>query len=610
MNDAFLRYYELELDFIRKMGAEFAASYPHLAGQLQIEADRCEDPFVERLIEAFAFLTARIRKKLDDQYPEITEAFLSVVFPHYLRPVPSMAIVQFVAGSDPTRIAGGQTIPAGSPLTTRVVDGMACRFRTAYPTALWPVSIPSASLAPDRVPLPSKPPEATALLRLELRCSSPTGWPALHRFDRLRVYLDGNEPVPSALYECLFNGLCAVWLRGKTEGGEERTIRLRPDAVRPVGFAADETLLPYPGQAFPGYRLLQEFFAFPSKFLFFDLTGLDAIAASGMTGPVEALFFLTQPPRTEVVVRAENFRLGCTPVVNLFPRTAEPIRLSHFKTEYRIVPDSIAPHGHEVFSVDEVSSTGGFLDEPVKFDPFYAMRHGSKGAGQAAYWYAMRRPSVREHDDGTEVDLAFSDPGFNPTVPGVEAVTVHLTCTNRDLPTRLPYGGGDSSDFHLEADAPVGRVRLLTRPTRPLRPPAGRSTHWRLISQLGLNHLSLVENPQGAEALRQLLGLYDFADTAVTRKMIAGIMGVASRRVAGRTGNRLGHTLSLGVEVEVRFDEDAFAGAGAFLMACVLERFLGAYVTINSFTRLKAVSKQRDGVWKQWPPRCGDRTLL
>ena len=621
MDKDLLDYYNRELTFLLQMGAEFADAHPEEAGRLALEATRCEDPHVQRLLQGFALLTARVHKKIDDEYPEIADALLSVLYPHYQRPIPSMAVVQFATPTDPTKVVGGLRVVRGTELTTPPVSGVNCRFRTAYPVTLWPVAVDAAVLTPDRVTVAGKPAGSVSLLRLTLRCTAPGGWASLEGFDGLRIFLDGPEPVPTSMYEALFNNLCEVWARGPGAGGTTKTEVLARvgelrEAVRPVGFGPEEGVLPYPSQSFDGFRLLQELFAFPAKFLFVDVGRLDRLRLAEFTGPVELLFFLSQPPRSEVVIRADNFRLGCTPVVNLFPLAAEPVRLNHLKTRYPIVPKYGEVGAYEVFSVDRVVTVGGYLETSVEFQPFYAMRHGAGGSARDAYWFTSRHRSLRKDDDGLEVEVAFTDAHFNPRSPAagqegpaVETITAHVTCTNRDLPARLPFGG-ETADFLAESEVAVGRVRLLTRPTGPLRPPLGRSAQWRLISQLGLNHLSLLETEQGPEALRQLLALYDFAGTSVTRKMIDGVIGVSARRVAGRTGNRLGNTLSLGMEVRVTFDENAFAGSGAFLMACVLERFFGAYVTINSFTQMVAASKQREGDWKRWQPRCGDRTLL
>ncbi len=401
--DDFLNYYHKELTFIRAMGAEFARENPGIAGLLQMDATRCEDPHVERLIEAFAFLTARIRKKLDDEYPEITDALLSILYPHYQRPIPSMAIVQFSPSADPTKVAEGFQIPRHVELTTRPVRAVSCRFRTGFSTTLWPIVVESAGLERDRVVIDGKPRESTALLRLTLRCTTAGGWKSLPKLDALRFYLDGDEPAPSSLYECLFNSLCMVWLRGADGKGGQQKVVLPASAVLPVGFGPGEELLPTPANAFPGYVMLQEFMAFPQKFLFFDLVGLAPLAKLGFDGPVEVLFFLRQPPRVNVVIRAENFKLGCAPVVNLFEMVAEPIALNQLQTEYGIVPKYNETHAHEVYSVDRVTTSGSYLVGPVELQPFYAMRPRLEKERNRirtldkgdAYWFVHRRPAGR-----------------------------------------------------------------------------------------------------------------------------------------------------------------------------------------------------------------------
>lgn len=610
MDRELLDYYNRELAYLRELGAEFAAAHPQEAARLALEAGRCEDPHVERLLEGFAFLAARIRHKVDDEYPEIAQAFLSVLFPHYQRPIPALTIVQYAPAADPTKMIEGYTIPAGTEMIARPVEDVACRFRSAYPVELWPVAVESAALEPDRVVVEGKPPGAQALLTLGLRCDAPEGWASLRGLRRLRFYLDGQEPAPSTVYELLFAQLCGAWLRGTTADGEPRIRSLPLDAIRPVGFEPDEGLWPYPAQALPGYRLLQEFFAFPQKFFFFEVDGLDHPARAGWSGPVELLLFFRHPPRLAVTVRPESFKLACTPAVNLFPMVAEPIRLDRVRSEYPLAASHRSPQGYEIHSIERVVSVGGFLEDSVTYQPFYRVPHGDDDRRPEAYWIATRVPSIRAGDDGTELRLAFTDLNFRPAVPSAETITAYVQCSNRDVPSRLPFGGGQG-DFTVESEGPVSRARYLTRPTATLRPPSGRRVQWRLISSLALNHLSLVNAPEGRpDALRELLTLYDFADTTVTRKMIRGLDGVVSRRVAGRIGSRLGKSLALGLEVELRLDEAAFPGSQAFLLASVLDRFLGSYVTINAFTRTVAVSTQREGAWKQWPPRSGDRTLL
>ena len=585
------------MDFIRQMGAEFATAHPQVAGQLLLEASQCADPHVERLLEAFAFLTARIRKKIDDEYPEITDALLSVVYPHYQRPIPSMAVVEFVPSADATKMTVGHLVGRGVELTSPPISGGSpCRFRSAFPVTLWPVAVESASMAPDRVAISGQPAGSVALLRLASACTAGPGRMGFARRVRLAPLLPPRRRAGAdlALREPVQRPLRGLGpgeggRGGREDGGPpprlDRAGRIRP---RRGDLALSRPVFP------SAILLLQEYFAFPPKFLFFNLRNLELVREAKFTGPVEVLFFLKQAPKAKVVIRPDNFRLGCSPVVNLFEMAAEPIRLDRLRTAYAIVPKYGELAGYEVYSVDKVVSVGTYLDGVVEFQPFYAMRHSAATARKNAYWFASRRPSLRDGDEGIEVELSFTDAEFSPTTPSVETVTTHLTCTNRDIPSRLPFGGSDVV-FQLESDAPVGQVRLLTRPTKTYRPPLGRSAQWAAIAHLGPNHLSLVDSVRGPEALRELLKVYDFADSAVTRKLIEGITDVSSRRVAGRTGNRMGNTLSLGMEVTIQFDEESYAGSGAFLTASVLERFLGAYVTINSFTQMVATSKQREG---------------
>jgi type VI secretion system protein ImpG len=633
VTEEFRDYYNNELVFLRDMGDKFARANPQIAALLALEAGRCGDPHVERLMQAFALLTARIRKKLDDEYPEITDALLSVVYPHYQRPVPSTSVVQFQGAPDPTKLVAGQVVPRGTRLKASVaIDGVKCQFQTTYPVTLWPINVVSGVLIQDRVILQGKPPKAVALLKLGLTCAAQGGWDELSGLESLRFFLDGHDPVPSILYECLFSRVCEVWLQGTTATGTPVQKVLRRGAIRPVGFAEEEALWPYPEPSFPGYRLLQEFFAMPAKFLFFDLAFEDsrpdaanAIRSAGFFGPVQILFWLDQPPRSDVVVRAENFRLGCTPVVNLFRWVPEPIALNHLQTEYPIVPDVNHPEGYEVFSVDRVASSGdSYLIKPHDFEPFYAMKHASASPDRGAYWFARREPSMR--DQGTEVVLSFTDPEFNLCSPPAEKITAYATCSNRNVPAGLPFGG-ERGYLEPEAESAVGIARILIRPSTSLYPPLERSAQWRVISQLGLNHLSLMTTGRGAEALQELLAIYDFANTPTTRKMIAGILKVSHERIAGRvafpdpatadngSGSRpskdllRGKPLSLGLKIRLHFDENAYSGAMAFVMASVLDRFFGAYVSINAFTQLVATSQQREGAW-QWPTRSGNRALI
>jgi type VI secretion system protein ImpG len=619
MSDELLPYYERELTYLRRMGAEFADKYPKIASRLILEEDKCEDPHVERLIEASAFLAARIHRKLDDELPEITDSLLDVLYPHYLAPIPSMSIVQFTLEAAQAKLQTGQTIARGSTLSSRPVDGTPCKFRTCYPITIWPVEVASARFEPPAgIGLQAS--DVRTVLRLELQTVGGAPLPDLFEkisesekrpIDRIRFFLHGEGQVAYSLYEFLFNNVLRVELRSAGGRRGPAPIVLQPGCLRAVGFGRDEGMLPYTDRSFIGYRLLQEYFTFPEKFLFVDLCQLSKAVAAGFGDRIEVLIHLNREFPLEKSVNAQTFRLNCAPIVNLFRQVAEPIQLTHLQTEYRVVPDVSRQSAMEVYAVDAVTNLAPYNERPTVFQPFYSFKHGADRENQRAFWYAHRRQSQRKDDTGTEVYLSLVDLDFNPTLPGVESLTVTAKCTNRDLPARLPFGNA-AGDFQLEGPGLFTAIRCLRKPTQTMRPQLRRSLQWRLISHLSLNYLSLVEQEGGSgpEALREILMLYDFADSAATRRQIAGIRQVKARRVFRTVGSLLGASFVRGVQVELEFDEQQYVGSGVFLLATVLERFLALYASMNSFVQLVAVTQQREGVLKRWPPRAGEQVLI
>jgi type VI secretion system protein ImpG len=485
------------------------------------------------------------------------------------------------------------------------VAGAPCRFRTCYPVTLWPVEVTSARFEePDRRGLP---PQAVSMLKLGLRCLGGMRFTDLE-LDHLRFFLHGESQLTYALYELLLNNTCQVQFRSVEGPSGPKSVVRSPQCLRTVGFGRDEGLLPYTPRSFLGYRLLHEYFSFPEKFLFLDLCELDRAVQAGFGERMEVCIFLNRSPRLEQPVSASTFLLGCTPIVNLFTQIAEPIRVSHAQTEYQIIPDVRRQNVTEVYAVDRVTCTASHLPEPLDIAPFYSFRHTSEDHAQPqVFWYATRRPSQRPGDEGTEVYLSLVDLTFQPNLPTTETLMVQVTCTNRDLPGKLPFGG-DRGDFELEGAAPLLRIRCLTKPGDTIRPPLGRGAQWRLLSHLALNYLSICEG--GREALQEILTLYDFSDSAVVRQKIAGITKVTSRRVVGRPSTMPWNGFCRGMEVTIEFDETKYVGSGVFLFASVLEQFLGLYASLNSFTQLIATTQQREAPLKRWPPRAGEQILL
>ena len=328
------------------------------------------------------------------------------------------------------------------------------------------------------------------------------------------------------------------------------------------------------------------------------------------------LFVGRTSPTLEHGIDAGTFRTGCTPIVNLFEQTAEPIDLNQTRFEYRLVPDVAQPMGMEVYSVDEVTSADPTIGLVTNYEPFYSFKHDAGRSERRAFWYATRRPTTQENDRGTDVYLNLVDLDFKPHLPSATTLVVRTTCTNRDLAGHLQRAG-DQLYLELEAVAPLAGLRCVRSPTLPLRPPLRRGAHWRLVSHLSLNHLSITDPLEGKAALQEILRLYDFSDpesgqqlAEVTRLLIEGVVAVSSRRVVGRTGASAASGFCRGVEVTVEFDEEKYVGTGVYLVASVLERFLALYASLNSFTQMVARIKQGEGVVKKWPPRAGEQVLV
>lgn len=606
MFDELHAYYNRELAYLRKLAGEFAERHPKIAGRLRLSSEATDDPHVERLLQGFAFIAARIHRKLDDDFPELTQGLLEVLYPHYLAPIPSMAIVQLAAKAD---LASPFEVGAGTLIDTAPVGGEVCRFRTAYPATLWPIVIEAASLTgrPIVAPANSRASGAAGVLRLTLRCTAEElKWSQLAP-DRLRFFIRPQSPHAYKLYETLLNHAISVALADHP--GDAAPVICPPDSICAVGFDAAEALLPYPSRSFVGYRLLTEYFAFPEKFLFFDVTGLSAKTLVSDRNRLEIFIYLNRSNvELERAVSADSFGLGCTPIVNLFQQRAEPIRLDNRAAEYRVVPDARRVGATEVYAIQSVTASAPDGSSRA-FRPFFGLDHAAADDDGIAYWHAVRH--LAESDDGgTEVFLAFVDDDFDPNAPLDYAVSVETLCLNRDLPARLPFGGGNPRLELVEASSAVAKVLCVTAPTPTRRPPLGRGTRWRLISHLVLNHLSISGEEDGADALRAILQLYDFQDSAQTRALINSLRRVSTRPGIARVpGPGIGG-MCRGLDVEVEFDAGAFENGQGFLLASVLERFLGLYVSLNSFSRTTALVRGRADIVRTWPPRAGSRVLL
>lgn len=595
-----LDYYERELSYLRHEGAAFAARYPRVAARLDFSGAESPDPHVERLLESVAFLTARIQRTLDSDFPQIPAALLGVLYPHLVAPVPSLAIAQFSVDPDQARAAAGFTLPDETPLFAAATDGLTCRFRTAYPVELWPIEVADAAIQPSAAfPFLDLRNDVGAVLRVTLR-----GLGKLTFADmaptRLRFHLHSGSASAGVLYEMLLNQVRGVAVRPSGSPGPVR--ELPASCIQPVGFAPAEDVLPWPRHAHQGYRLIQEYFVFPEKYLFVDVEGLGDL---GGGAEVELLFLLSAPPRRPLVVDRDAFRLNCAPIVNLFRKTTEPVRLDQTAVEYRLPPDSYRERSTEIHSILKLSASSAYEDDSRVFQPFYSFDHGAQRADARAFWTARRQPTGRADLPGTDLVLSFLDLDFKPTRPPAQVVFAHTLCTNRGVAEQMPAG----ARLEIEVDAPLKGIACLTKPTPQLDPPLGGQTLWRLVSHLSLNHLSL-NGEAGLTALREILRLYAAFDDATVAGQVAGLHALSSAPVVRRVGTEAWRGFCRGTEVRLELDEDRFVGSHPFLLASVLNRFFGLYAAVNSFTQLVLTSRQRNGIWKTWPPLAGDRPVL
>ncbi|MDY0743282.1 type VI secretion system baseplate subunit TssF [Paucibacter sp. R3-3] len=638
MDPRLLHLYSQELGHLREMGQEFAREFPRIASRLGMEGLEVSDPFVERLLEGFAFLAARVQLKLEAEQPRLIAHLLEAIYPNFLAPLPSMMVARYEIDPADPNLARGHRVPRGSAIVCDLARGQDthCEYRSAHEVALWPLELLDVryfSLAAD-LPLARLPQARSARggLRIRLRCGGGLMFHQLQELDRLAFYISAPDATAFRLHELLGSAVAGTLVR--EDAGEAISARdwRGPQSIQPLGFAADQALLPESLRTFSGYRLLQEVASMPQRLLFFEITELAERLARTRGDTVELVVFLQRgDARLEPLVDAASLALFCTPAINLFRKRLDRITLGPGDWEHHLVPDRARPMDYEVHSVESVTGFGSGRVARQDFAPLYATYQATPPAPDAigAGYYTLRReprlPSsqqqaqgVRSSYIGEEVYLSLVDPRHAPYAEELRQISVEAWVSNRDLPTLLPVEADDktaprgSQLWHLDSPGPVLQVRALRSPTRPRsRLPVGE-LGWQLVNHLTLNHLSLVgESPAAAAAsLRTMLGLYAPADEdAGWRRQTEGVRALSLRRVVRRLPFDGPPTFGSGVAIELELDELAFEGNSAFLFASTLERFFARHAAINSFTQLSLRTPQR-GELMRWPPHTGLREAV
>ncbi|TFW34623.1 type VI secretion system baseplate subunit TssF [Massilia horti] len=612
MDELFAKY-EHELVTLRSLCREYAQRYPKVAAKLQMGGEACDDPHVERLIQAVALLAARVSKRLDDSYPEFTEALLNLLFPHYLKPFPSCAVIRF---HDAPATGNQVEVPRGTVLETVPVRNIPCTFKTVYDIKPSPVMLADARFdAMIQAPIATRLPDGvTSSITMVFELSEPGAPISTDPGAMLRLYADSDSSFCATLRDVVFMHAAGAYLQIEDDGPWQR---LPAFPIKPVGFTDDEALIPFSARSHTAYRVLAEYFAFPEKFNFIDID-VPALLARAPAGSPRITLHLaisdlrpdSDKARLLANLSAHTLLTGCTPAVNLFSQPGVPITYNQLSADYALLAHGSFPQAFEVYSVDKVHMVRqrGKGTTITKFRPFYSLRHGEDdGAEKGHYWLMRHDETLAVCSPGHEKSISLVNADCEPLEIERNVLSVELTCTNRDLPCSIKLGASEG-DLFVPGSERGEIIRFLRRPTRPARLVNGPDSHWRLISHLALNHHSIVQ--EGAMGLREMLALYDLAQTPVSRRQIGGIIAIDQSETTAWMRHKRGSSLVHGMEVRLTLDEDAYVGAGLHLFVQVLDQFLGMYVHLNSFIELVILSHQSGKELFRCRPRSGTMNLV
>lgn len=598
MDPRLLRHYNEELAHLRETGAEFAREFPKIASRLSLDGLEVADPYVERLLEGFAFLAARTQVKLDAEHPRLIQHLLETVYPGFLSPVPSMTVLRLHPDPLDPNLAKGFTVPRGSALHSEAVRGQAtrCEFRTAHDVNLWPIEISAVSyfshatdLPLNRLPL-AKPPRGG--LRIKLKLHGELKFSHLP-LDTLALHIAAPDDVAFRLHELLLgNALGSCVIAPGRDGQSAAGGFSDADSIAPIGFDDKHALLPETLRGFSGHRLLQELAALPQRFLFFELRDLARRLARVNDDEAEiVLLFGRADPTLEALVDASSLALYCTPAINLFSKRLDRIHLSGSQWEHHAVPDRTRPMDYEVHSIESVTGHGVAQTAPQRFMPLYASFH-DEPRGHGAFYTVRREPrllSPRQRTDGPrasyigqEVFVSLVDRNEAPCSDEIRQLSLTALVSNRDLPLLLP---GTSTTWTLDAAGPAGRIETLRPPTRPVQRLASGDVGWAMVSALTMNHLSLLSDDpaRAATTLRALLSLHGPEQDAAWTRQVDSIQWIQATPVVRRLPFAGPLTFGSGVQVTALADEMGFQGSSAFLMGCVLEHLFARHAAANSF---------------------------
>ncbi|MGK0442591.1 MAG: type VI secretion system protein ImpG [Pseudohongiellaceae bacterium] len=611
MDESLLSYFNRELTYIRKMGADFSEKHPKIAGRIRLDKNTVEDPHVSRLIESFAFLTAKIRHQLDDSFPELTEALMGQLYPDYHAPIPSMSIFQFRAIPE---VPTASVIEKGTAFYTQPTAMGKCYYHNSYDTDVLPVAIKGTQFvnAPFKAPpLPVHLKGANnsrAILKLQIE---PLAGNNLADFtvDNLRFYIHGQPHISFKLYEYMMSHATAVVLSGDDDEGNKQLIHLPSSVLSPCGLNEKEAVIPFDGRTSSAHRLLAEYFAFSNKFLFFNLSNMLGAWEKLTNGFSIYIYFNKTHPELVQGVSDNTLLLGCTPVINLFDQSIETIDTSGMGIESQL---RVSRAGSEYVDVHSIQSI--FARNPegkeVALKPFYGSHQNLDESKDSIYWCLRRENSKFKNgavSQGTETFVSFVDKTFKTIAPDSQwFIGANVLCTNRDAPSKLPFGPNQPEIGFMGEGAGL-RIKCLIPPTATLQPLLGDATRWQLTTQLSLQSFS---QHDGLEALKDVLKLYDFRGDDESKSILDGIRSLTTEMTTARIIQQGRSAICQGTHITISFDEQHYSGDGLYLFSALLSEFFAQICAINSFTQLTVNIQQRPGQKISWPPKNGEQALV
>jgi type VI secretion system protein ImpG len=582
--DVLSEYYQYELSYLRSAGSDFARRFPKIARRLDLSGNESTDPHVERLIESVAFLTGKLQKQIDDQFPEIASALLNVLYEPLVLPTPSCVIAKFDVDRQRAAKAAGTLVPKNTLLRAKSLSGETCSFMTAHDLRLWPIEIFSASII-QREHLPSYFARSTYYLKLGIRCDAAGSFP-----DKLRFYIHADALLRGKIFSAIFSN------DEKIVCQKDSSYKIMA-AVQPIGAEDDESLFPYPPTVHRGFRLLQEYFAFADKFYGFDVEGLNNADISG-----ESFLYIPMSYDISMQVSPKNFSLSSVPAVNLFPKITEPLRLDNKQVEYCLTPDYRRYSSHEIYSIQKIVAVDAENNDEIYIPEFFSCDYALKNSDVGIFWKSSRKKSYMKNAFGEDVYLSFIDANFNPRHPSDKIFFGHTLCTNRGLAEQIPALG----ELQTELSLPVKKIYCADRPA-PQKPSIkSGEVLWKLVSALSLNSISFSKD--GIKKIRDVLRIFaDIAGSALEGEINA-IISIDSSITTRRFDEQTWRGFVRGSNVEITFD-DTIQNLGLPL-SFALSRFLSSYASINTFTDVAVKNTSRNGVLKEWKQQFGIRHYL